>query len=184
MAQDRGRGRGAGLALKTALFLLPLMGVAGSACSPTVRHPMKASSEGLPVEVSQPVEFVLASTIGKAGRLLAARVFDPSRGLRVVETGLVESSVVANGEPYPPSHPVTPLPAPYHGSTYVAFAVRAGHPGDYDGLGVILKWRSGGATYTRYLPVGFRLCVEASICNSASLTARIKALDLNDVPAG
>jgi hypothetical protein len=152
------------------------------ACSRQVAHPSNVSTEGLPAKVSQPVEFVLASTIGARGTLLAARVFRPSPGLEVVASGLVQSGGVANGEPYPPRHGVTALPAPYRGSTYVALAVGADRPGAYDGLGVVLTWRSDGATHTRYLPLGFRLCVGASRCDSSPVTTEIENLNESHLP--
>jgi hypothetical protein len=155
--------------------------VAGSACSRQPHHPTNISTEGLPAKVSQPVEFVLASTVGQSGTLLDVRVVDPSPGLRVVDAGLVQAGDVANGEPYPPRNPVTPLPAPYHGSTLVAIAVRADQPGNYDGLGVLLTWSVGDKTNRVYLPLGFRLCVGASTCDPTQVTEKIAALDTDEV---
>jgi hypothetical protein len=153
-----------------------LVVVVAGACSRPAQAPASVSAEGLPADVSQTVEFVLAGTIGPRGTLLAARIVDPSPGLHVVAVGLVQSGIVANGEAYPPRHPVTRIPAPYEGSTLVAFAIRADRAGTYDGLGVELTWTAGGTTTTKYQPIGFRLCVGASTCDPSPVTRKIEAL--------
>lgn len=153
------------------------------ACSPTPRHPTDISVEGLPARVSQPVEFALAPTVGPRGTLVSARLVDPSPGLHVVSVGLAQSGDVANGEPYPPRHAVTPLPANYQGPTLVAIAIEADHPGTYDGLGVVLTWKRNGKTYSAYQAIGVRLCVGSTTCQSSDdLTRKISQLDLNKVP--
>jgi hypothetical protein len=156
----------------TLLCILVIL-VAGSGCSRPPHHPTDASTEGLPAKISQPVEFVLASTNDGNGSLLSAHIVDPSPGLVVVATGLVQSGDVANGEPYPPKHPVTPLPADYQGSTLVAFAIRGDRPGNYDGLGVVLTWTSDGETHSSYQSTGVRLCVAVASCDPSPVTDRI-----------
>jgi hypothetical protein len=135
---------------------------------------------GLPAEVSQPVEFVMVDTAEGEGTLLEAHVVDPSPGLRVVQTGLVESGEVANGEPYPPTDLPTEIPADYQGPTPVAIAVAADRPGAYDGHGVVLVWMSGGERFVEYRAIGFRLCVGASRCNSHPVTEEILTIDVDD----
>ena len=78
---------------------------------------------------------------------------------------------------------MTSLPADYHGSTLVAIAIRADRVGNYDGLGVVLTWSSGSNVDTSYLPVGFRLCVGASTCDSSAVTKEIETVDINKVLA-
>jgi hypothetical protein len=135
---------------------------------------------GLPAEVSQPVEFVMVDTAEGEGTLLEAHVVDPSPGLRVVQTGLVESGEVANGEPYPPTDLPTEIPADYQGPTPVAIAVAADRPGAYDGHGVVLVWMSGGERFVEYRAIGFRLCVGASRCNSDPVTEEILTINVDD----
>jgi hypothetical protein len=155
--------------------------VIGSACYRSPHHPSSVATEGLPARVSQPVEFVLASTVGASGTLLSVRVVDPSPGLHVVNVGLNPSNDVANGEPYPPEHPVIPLPADYHGPQPVAIAIRADSPGNYDALGVVLTWRSDGEIHTAYQAVGFRLCVGAKTCDSSAVMNKIERVDTDEV---
>ena len=71
-----------------------------------------------------------------------------------------------------------PFPAPYEGSELVAIAIRADHPGNYYGLGVVLRWRSDGEIHTAYQPVGFNLCVGAVKCDTSAVMKRMEALDM------
>jgi len=48
---------------------------------------------------------------------------------------------------------------------------------------VVLTWSSGGKTDTAYEPVGFRLCVGASTCDSSPVTKRMKTIDIDKVLA-
>jgi hypothetical protein len=162
-------------------LIIAAVAVIGSACSRSPRHPTAVATEGLPAKVSQPVEFVLASTVGAGGTLLSARVVHPSPGLHVVNVGLNPSNDVANGEPYPPQHPVIPLPADYHGPQPVAIAIRADSPGNYDALGVVLTWRSDGEIRTAYQAMGLRLCVGAKMCDSSSVMKKIERVDIDEI---
>jgi len=125
--------------------------------------------------------FALAVTPEQPGTLLDAELVDPSLGLEIVEKGLVQSGEVANGESYPPKHPLTELPAKFSEGTFVAFALVANDTGNFDGLGVVLIWTSGGSRHIAYQATGVRLCVDIADCNIEPVTPKIADLDVDSV---